>query len=198
MKVLPITNSTNNLTVRGRISNKTAELTKYMSEGWLSTATSGKYKTLPIINTCLYTSERINNIHLNLLTIMERFGKACELTYEKSLKSGKYRFFISNKYSNYRTVCGDAEFSPALNKLRDVEELENIEKKVAKLNPYEENSHFIIQRKSNAKDIIFDKEFEPDADYVFLEDKLIKREVKEATMEDLEEFISEAKKDGIV
>lgn len=198
MKILPIQNNTNNVLYRGKVSQNLAELTKNMSDGWLAAAGNGKYKTLPIINTCLFASERINNIHLNLLTIMERFGKACELTFEKSLKSGKYRFFIENKYSNYKAICGDVEFSPALNKLRDVDELEKVEKKVAKLNPYAENSNFVIQRKSDAKSVVYDKEFEPDADYVFLEDKLIKQETKEATMEDLEEFIAAAKKDGIV
>ena len=46
---------------------------------------------------------------------------------------------------------------------------------------------------------IFDKEFEPYADYVFLEDKLVGKEpLPEATMKDLEEFLNAAKEDGVI
>ena len=198
MRVLSISNSNNNITYRGRVSKNTAELTQKMSDGWIRTATGGKYATLPFINTCMFASERINNVFLNLSTMMERFCHGCELTFVKSEKSGKYRFFIENKYSNYKTVCKDIDFSPKLNKLSDIDELENLENKVAKLNPYQENSNFIIQRKADAKFVIHDNEFEPDADYAFVEDKLIRKDIREATMEDIQEFLEAAKEEGLI
>ena len=197
MRVIPITNSANNVQYRGKVSQKVAELTGTMSEGWIRTANSGKYSTLPIINTCLFASERINNIFINLSTIMERYGHACELSFEKSKESGLFRFFIENKHSNYKIMCDDIEFSPNVNKLSDIDKLEHLEQKVAKINPYEENSHFILQRKPESKGPLFDKEFVPDEDYIFLEDKLIQKEKKQATMDDINEFLEAARKEGL-
>lgn len=198
MRVQPITDSTNDISYKGSLSKKTAEFTKSMSDRWIKAATDGKYKTLPIINTCIYASSRINNVFLNLSTMMERFCHGCELTFAKSEKSGSYRFFIEHKHSNYKSVCGDFEFSPNVNKLTDVSILENVENKLAKLNPYKENSNFIIQRKADSTNMLFDKEFEPDADYLFWEDKLIRREASEATMEDINEFLDAAKEEGLI
>ena len=199
MQVLPVANYRNNLSVKGRVGSKVSDLTKNMSEGWLNTATNGKYKTLPIINVCCYASQRINNAYLNLMTVMERFGQACELTFAKSEKTGIHRFFIENKYSNYKLMCGDIEFSPKINKLTDIDKLESLEKKMEKLNPYQENSNFLIQRKTDAQGMLFDKEFAPSEDYVFLEDRLIGKEpLPEATMNDLEEFLEAAKEDGVI
>ena len=198
MRVLSVTNTNNKVTYRGRVSRNVMELTKNISEGWLNTAASGKYRTVPIINACLGASERVNNVLLNLSTIMERFCQGCELNYAKSAKNDKYRFFIEHKNSSYKTLCGDVEFSPKLNKYNDVNELENLVVKVSKLNPYKENSHFIIQRKPDSKSPIHDCEFIPDEDYLFLEDKLIKEEYNEATMEDIQEFLNAAKKEGLI
>ena len=198
MRILPITELNNRISYKGRVSKSTEELTESMGEKWIRTAKNDKYKTLPFINACFYASERINDIFLNLSTMMERFGHACELTFEKSAKSGKYRFFIENKYSNYKTICADLEFSQGLNKYTDINELETLESKVAKINPYKENSDFIIQRKSEAKDVIYDKEFEPDADYTFIEDKLIRKEINDTTFEDIEEFLEAAKEEGLI
>lgn len=198
MKILPVT-TVNNISNRGRLSNKTSELTKIMSNGWLETVNSGKYKTLPMINSCIFASERINNIHMNLLTIMERFGQACELTFAKSEKSGIYRFFINNKYSNYKLMCGDIKFSDKMNKLSDIDKLEEFEKNMEKIDPYKENSNFIIQRKSSAKSPLYDNYFEPSFDYIFLEDKLVGKEpLPEATLKDIKEFIEAAKEDGVI
>ena len=198
MRVLPITNYSNNVQHRGKLSQSVAELTGSMSDGWIHEANSGKYTTTPLINTCLFASERINDIYMNLYTIMERFGHACELTYEKSKTTGIYRFFIQNKHSNYKVICDDVEFSANINKLSDIDKLEKLEQKVAKINPYEENSHFILQRKPESKDNLFDKEFVPDEDYIFLEDKLIRKDVKQATDDDIKEFIEAAKKEGLI
>lgn len=199
MKILPITNTTNNnISNKGCVSPKLAELTKNMSDGWLRTAQSGKYTKLPIINACLYSSERINDIFINLSTMMERFAHGCELTFEKSLKTGKHRFFIEHKYSNYKTLCGDIEFSKDINKITDVYELESLEGKVAKIDPYKENTNFIIQRKTDAKSVDLDREFEPDADYTFIEDKLIRKEVNDASMEDIHEYLEAAKEEGLI
>ena len=197
MKILPVTNiSNNNISNKGRVSPKLAGLTKNMSDGWLRTAQ--KYTKLPIVNTCLYSSERVNDIFINLSTMMERFAHGCELTFEKSLKTGKYRFFIEHKYSNYKSLCGDIEFSKDINKLTDVYEFEALEGKVAKIDPYKENTNFIIQRKSDAKSVDFDREFEPDADYAFIEDKLIRKEINDASMEDINEYLEAAKEEGLI
>ena len=198
MRVLSVTNTNNKISFRGRVSRNVLELTKNMSESWLDTAANRKYKALPIINTFLDASERVNNVLLNLSTIMERFCQGCELNFAKSAKNGKYRFFIEHKDSSYKTICGDVEFSPKLNKYTDVNELENLEVKVSKLNPYKENSHFIIQRKPDSKSPMLDSEFIPDEDYMFLEDKLIKKEYNEAAMEDVEEFLEAAKEEGLI
>lgn len=198
MRVLPITNSAYNVQYRGKVSQNVAELTGAMSEGWIRTANSGKYSTAPIINTCLFASERINNIFINLSTIMERFGHACELTFEKSKNTGIYRFFIQNKHSNYKVICDNIEFTPDVNKLSDVDKLEQLEQKVAKINPYEENSHFILQRKPESKNILFDSEFVPDEDYIFLEDKLIRTDIKQANWEDIDTFLEAARKEGLI
>lgn len=200
MQVLPITtNLPNNISSKGYVGSKVENLTKGMSERCLNSAKSGRYKELPIINTFLFASERINNVFLNLSTIMERFCNACELTFEKSEKSGKHRFFIENKYSNYKVMCGDIEFSPEMNKLRDIDELENLESRLLKINPYKENSNFIIQRFSETKNESYDDFFAPDRDYIFIEEKLAGKEpLPVATMEDIEKFIEAAKKDGIV
>lgn len=198
MRVSSVTNTTGKISYRGRVSKNVLELTKNMSKGWMDTAANGKYKTVPIINTCLGASERINNVLVNLSTIMDRFCQGCELNYAKSAKNDNYRFFIEHKNSNYKVICGDVELSPELNKYTDVNELENLEVKVSKLNPYKENSHFIIQRKPDSKSPMLDSEFIPDRDYLFLEDKLIKKEYNEATMEDISEFLSAAKEEGLL
>ena len=198
MRILPITDTYAQTSYNGRVGKNTAELTKRLSDAWLDASANGKYKTLPLINTCLCAVERINNVFLNLSTIMERFCNGCELNYAKSGKNGKYRFFIEHKNSNYKAICGDAEFSAELNKYTDVKELENLEDKVSKLNPYKENSYFIIQRKPDSKTPICDSEFIPDKDYLFLEDKLIKKDYKEATMDDIEEFLKAAKEEGLI
>ena len=197
MRIQPIANNYD-VSQKGQVSKNTAEFVKRISDSWLDASANGKYKTLPIINTCLSASERVNNVFLNLSTIMERFCSGCELSFVKSEKSGKYRFFIEHKSSNYKAVCGDAEFSPKMNKLSDVNELERIENKVAKLNPYEENTHFIVQRKPDSKTAMQNSEFIPDADYIFLEDKLIKRDYEPATMDDIEEFVNAAKEEGLI
>ena len=198
MRVSSVTSANNKISYRGHVSKNVMELTKNISEGWLNTAASGKYRAVPIINTCLSASERVNNVLLNLSTIMERFCQGCELNFAKSAKNDKYRFFIEHKNSSYKTLCGDVEFSPKLNKYSDVNELENLVVKASKLNPYKENSHFIIQRKPDSKSPIHDFEFIPDADYLCLEDKLIQEEHNEATMKDLEEFLNAAKEDGVI
>lgn len=198
MKILPITNSPNT-SYKGRVSKNVAELTKSMSDRWTKAATSGRYTTLPIINTCIFAAERINNVFLNLSTIMERFGHGCELDFKKAVNSNKYRFFIENKYSSYKTMCDDVEFSPEINKLTDIDVLEKVENYLAKLNPYRENSHFIIQRKKEATEALLNKEFIPDEDYIFLEDKLVGKEpLKQATIEDIDAFIAAAKKEGVL
>lgn len=197
MKISPVSNSAG-ISAKGFVGNNTVELTKRLSNAWLNASASGKYKTLPLKNTCLCASERINNVLINLSIIMERFCNGCELSYAKSAKSGKYRFFIEHKNSNYKVVCGDIALSKDLNKYTDVNELENLEVKVSKLNPYKENSHFIIQRKPESKTPIHDSEFIPDKDYLFLEDKLIRKDYEDATMEDIEEFLKAAKEEGLI
>lgn len=197
MRIYPINNTNKQLSHRGSLDRQTASLLKDMSGCWVDKAS--KMKTLPLISTCLSASEHINNIYLNLSTIMERFGHACKLSFAKSEKTSKYRFFIENKYSNYKLICKDVEFSAGKNKLDDITKLDNLENATAKLDPYKENSNFIIQRKSEANEMIFDKEFEPDADYVFIEDKLVGKEQKpQATIEDVEEFLKAAKEEGLI
>ena len=86
-------------------------------------------------------------------------------------------------------MCGDIEFSPKKNKLGDIDKLEKLEKDMEKLDPYKENSHFIIQRKTDAKSILYDSDFVPSYNYVFLEDKLVGKDSKsKASMEDIKEF----------
>ena len=197
MRVYPVNNTTKQLSYKGKVDGNFADMMKNMSGAWLDKASD--MKTLPLINTCVFASERINNVFINLSTIMERFGHACKLTFAKSEKSPKYRFFIENEYSNYKLMCKDTEFSPDLNKLDDISKLENLENTIAKINPYKENSNFLLQKKSNAKGVIHDKEFEPDADYVFIEDKLVGKESRpQATTEDIIEFLNAAKKEGLI
>lgn len=196
MKVYPVS-SANHITTKGSLDRKTADMLRDMSGVWLSKAS--EMKTPPLINTCLFASERINNVFINLSTMMERFGHACKLTFAKSEKSSKYRFYIENEYSNYKSIFKDIEFSQGKNKLDDITRLENLENALAKIDPYQENSKFLIQRKSNAKDISFDKNFEPDTDYLFIEDKLVGKEEKpQATMEDIKEFLEAAKEEGLI
>ena len=197
MRIYPVNNTNKQPVFSGSLDRNTASLLKDMSGRWLDKASD--MKTVPLINTCLSASEQINNVYLNLSKIMERFGHACKLTFEKSAKTAKYRFYIENEYSNYKLICKDIEFSSGKNKLDDITKLENLEKAVAKINPYKENSNFIIQRKSEAKGMIFDKEFEPDADYVFIEDQLAGKEQKpQATMENVEEFLRAAREEGLI
>ena len=197
MKILPVQNpSVNVKTVssKGRVGFDTTLLYKKVGDKWLDTAASGRYKTMEIISTCLSFAERVNNVYLNLSSIMERFGHDCELSYRQSKKTGMYRFFIENKYSNYKVMCGDAELSNKINKVHDIEELESIEESMVKLDPYKENSHFILQRKPEAQQ----SNFVPDNDYTFLEDKLVGKDKKEATLEDVNRFLEAAKEDGII
>ena len=195
MKVYPVSN-VNQISTKGSLDKKTSDLFRNMSGAWLDKA--GEMKTMPLINTCLFASERTNNILSNLSTMMERFGHACKLTFAKSAKASKYRFYIENKYSNYKLILKDTELSQGINKLDDISKLENLENSLIEVNPYKENSNFILQRKSEAKGAQFDKEFEPDADYIFIEDKLVGKEpMKQATMDDIEEFIEAAKKEGL-
>jgi len=197
MKILPVQNSSvniNTVSSKGRVGLDTSLLCKKVGDKWLDTAASGKYKTMEIISACLSFAERVNNVFLNLSSIMERFGHDCELSFRQSEKTGKYRFFIENKYSNYKVMCGDAELSNKINKLHDIEELESIEENIVKLNPYKENSHFIIQKRSEAQY----SNFVPDNDYIFVEDKLVGKDKKEATMEDAKRFEEAAKEEGIL
>ena len=196
MRICPLNNTNKQISYKGSLEKNTASFLKDMGGRWLDKAS--EMKTIPLINTCLFSSERINNVYLNLSTMMERFGHGCKLTFAKSEKTSKYRFYIENDYSNYKIVCKDIEFSPNINKLTDIDKLENLENTVVKLNPYQENSNFIIQRKAEAKSAVFDKEFEPDSDCIFIEDMLVRKEQKEATMDDLEEFLKSAKEEGLI
>ena len=197
MRIYPVNSTNQQTSFCGSLDRNTANLLKDMSGRWVDKASD--MKTLPMVNTCLSASEQINNVYLNLSTMMERFGHACKLSFAKSQKSSKYRFFIENEYSNYKLMCKDIEFSSGKNKLDDITKLESLENAVAKINPYKENSNFILQRKSEAKGTIFDKEFEPDADYVYIEDMLVGKEPKpQATMEDVEEFLKAAKEEGLI
>ena len=196
MRIYPVCSVNNCVSTKGRLDRNTEALFKSTSDAWLNKST--KMKTLPLINTCLFASERVNNVFINLSTIMERFGHACRLTFAKSEKTSKYRFYIENEYSNYKLMCNDEIFSDKINKLEDVTKLEKIESSLAKVNPYKENSNFILQRKANAKDVLYDKEFEPDSDYVFLEDKLVGKEpLPQATMDDIQAFLDAAKEEGL-
>jgi len=197
MKVYPVNNTNQNPTYKGSLDKRFTDVLRGMSAGWMNKATD--MKTVPMINTCLFASERINNIFINLSTIMERFGHACKLTFEKSKKNSKYRFYIENEYSNYKLILKDLEFSQGKRKLEDISKLENLENSLSKVNPYKENSNFALQRKSEVKQAIFDKEFEPDNDYIFIEDKLVGKESKrEATMEDIQEYLKAAKEEGLI
>ena len=195
MRISPV--GQNNVSHKGSLDIKTTELLKDMSGKWLESAANRK--TLPIINTCLFASEQINNIHINLCTMMERFGHGCKLMFAESEKSGKIRFYIENKFSNYKLIFKDIIFSKEKNKLDDITKLENLENSLAKVDPYKENSNFILQRKSSAKDIRFDSEFEPDKDYIFIENNLVGKDHRiQATMKDIEEFLSAAKEEGLI
>ena len=197
MKIMSVQNPSVNITtvpLKGRVGLDTSLLCKKVGDKWLDTAASGKYKNMDIISACLSFAERANNVFLNLSSIMERFGHDCELSFRQSEKTGKYRFFIENKYSNYKVMCGDAELSNKINKLHDIEELESIEENIVKLNPYKENSHFIIQKRSEAQY----SNFVPDNDYIFIEDKLVGKDKKEAAMEDVKRYVEAAKKEGII
>ena len=196
MRIYPV-NSANQVSSKGSLDKKTTDMIRGMSGGWLDKA--GNMKTLPMTNTCLFASERINNVFINLSLMMERFGHACKLTFIKSEKSPTCRFFIENEHSNYKLIVKDVEFSHSKNTFDDITRLENLENSLAKVNPYKENSNFLLQRKSASKDIIFDKDFEPDADYIFLEDKLVGKEQKpQATMEDIREYLEAAKEEGLI
>ena len=195
MRISPV--GQNNISHKGCLDKKTTELFKDMSGKWLESA--AKRKTLPIINTCLFASEQINNIHINLCTMMERFGHGCKLMFAESEKSGNIRFYIENKFSNYKLIFNDINLSKEKNKFDDITKLENLENSLAKVDPYKENSNFVLQRKSSAKDFRFDSEFEPDNDYVFIEDKLVGKEPrKQVTMENIEEYLNAAKEEGLV
>ena len=197
MKILPVQNpsvNVNTVSLKGRVGLDTALLCKKVGDKWLDTAASGTYKTMDIISACLSFAERVNNVSLNLSSIMERFGHDCELSFRQSKKTGKYRFFIENKYSNYKVMCGDAELSNKINKVHDIEELESIEENMVKLDPYKENSHFILQKRPEAQY----SNFVPDNDYIFIEDKLVGKDKKEAAMEDVKRYVEAAKKEGII
>ena len=195
MKVHPVNNA-NYVSSKGSLDRKTADMLSSMNTGWLKKADD--MKTLPLINTCLYAAERVNNVFINLSSMMERFGRACKLTFAKSEKSPKYRFYIENEYSNYKLIFKDIEFTKGKNKLDDISQLENLENCLVKIDPYKENSNFILQRKSKAAGVMFDKEFEPEADYVFIEDKLVGKDpLPEATMADIQEYLEAAKEEGL-
>jgi hypothetical protein len=80
MKVYSV-NTVSQMTYKGGLDKKTADMLREMNAGWFHKAT--EMKTQLMTNTCLFASERINNVFINLSIMMERFGHACNMTYEK-------------------------------------------------------------------------------------------------------------------
>ena len=198
MQISPITNPTNNVTSRGCVSKKLKTFNNDIGIRWLNTADSGKYKSPELYKACVSAAKRIYNVSSNMQTIMERFCHACVLTFEKSKKSGIYRFFIEHPLSNYKVICGDVNLSRGINKLEDIEKLEELEEKIANISPYKENSNFIIQRKPNTKGKLNDMDFVPDRDFVFLEDELEGKNPEQATLEDIKIIVEAAKEEGLL
>ena len=116
-----------------------------------------------------YNDGTFKQIYNNLKIIMERFGNSCKLDFEQLGQTQTHRFFIGSDYSYYKLVVGDADL-PGMGIPKDEEQLGNIVHKLAKINPYEVNTKFIIQKIQNCDDT----KFKPDKDYMFLEEKLLK------------------------
>ncbi len=186
MKILPV-DSNNNISSKGRISRKLGYMLTDMSNAWMMSVVEKKVKEPLVAEAYRNASSRVNCVLKNLNTIMQRFVHSGELTYEESEKTGKYRFFINSKYSDYKSLCGDMELSPKLDTLEDISKLEKFEESLLKIDPYKENSHFIIQRRAHGN--MYDSEFIPDADYMFVEDKLVGKTKTQPTSEDVKHIL---------
>jgi len=134
--------------------------------------------------------KRTKNMIENLKTIMLRFPQTAVLDFQAS-KQGFNRFYIHSPESSYKYIVGDIKPE---SKFKDIENLEKITDKLAKVNPYETNLKFKMFKHEFAKD-----SFAPEKDIILIEDALVGKEPKpDASMEDIKKFLELAKKEGLI
>lgn len=91
--------------------------------------------------------QRLQTVKHNLAKMMLEFAFMCELTFEKVEE--KYRFFMKNRYSNYKLECGKIEFSKELNQAEDVDKFEGLVERLSKFIPSKVNENFYSHRTEN-------------------------------------------------
>ena len=179
MKISPITNSSCNISAKGAVSNKVEGLTNYYYQTFsrnynLVTKKPDKFHYLPIIFSImgLNSLKFSDSIFKNMKTIMSRFGRTCELTYEVSEKDpSKHLFMISSSNSDHVETIGILK----LNKenydedFRALNDFTNNE--LAMLDPYEVNLKFRTMRHEN---MAGNSSFAPERKIWFIEDELTK------------------------
>ena len=162
MKILPITN--NDGTFKGHLNQQTGNLileaSSHFSNNIVKTSKGIENFSLAM---------RMSFIYSNLCTIMERFAHSAKLSFIKLKNSNTHRFFIEHQGSHYKYVVSDVSLSEMHNQANDVDKLETLVNDLAKVNPFEVNNKFLLQRKPGT--IFYD--FEPDKSYVDIEDRLV-------------------------
>ena len=188
MKVIPITN--NDRTFKGHLNQQTGNLilgaSSHFSNNIVKTSKGLENFSLAM---------RMSFIYSNLLPIMERFAHSAELSFVKLKNSSIHRFFIEDRGSNYKYIASDISLSEKCNQTNDVDALETLVSDLAKVNPFEVNSKFKLQRKPNT----FDYSFEPDKSYVDIENRLIipdKKAMKEKSAGELMTYFDNLSKDS--
>ena len=165
MKINPISSTCNTISYKGKVSRETTGFIQDIANNCFNNRSE---------QVSMYDSmSRVANVVDNLNTLMSRFAHSCRLSHIKSSKSDKYRFYLEHKTSNYKKPIKDIVFSNDKNSVEDIKKLEGLEDALYEVNPYIENSNFIIQRTESG--LISDPDFIPDKNIIFIEDELIKR-----------------------
>jgi len=178
MKIAPITN--NNISLKGSVDSKVVKLigsypVTLNANSKLAEKFPKELPHLPVIfaGECMKASRYALNIIKNLETIMSRFGKSCQLTYETSKKNpALHRFMIKSNDSDYVETCGTIAL-PKKDYEKDMETLDKFTDKLAKTDPYETNLKFKVMQHPDRNSFIKSDTFAPEKEIAFIEDELV-------------------------
>lgn len=175
MKISPITN--NNVVSKGSLSYKIETLTgsyaKALNEShFLANNSSAGFRYLPTLFSlfAIDALKRAGIVMGNLKTIMSRYGKTCELTYEVSKKDpSKHLFMIKSCNSDHVEAIGTIKLNKE-NYNEDFKILSDFtNNKLAMLDPYKVNLKFRTMRHEN---MAGGASFAPERKIWFIEDEL--------------------------
>lgn len=182
MKIAPITNNNiknTNITYKGSVSYKVEELANSYSRTLYNNHLQAyikpnEFRYLPTMFSVFSNdaSDRAKCIIDNLKTIMSRYGKSCQLTYETSEKNpNKHIFMIKSSDSDYVQILNTVKLEKEEYET-DLDKLNNFTENFANLNPYEINLKFRAMVHPDTSILTKSDSFAPEKEIWFIEDEL--------------------------